>query len=134
MPFPPFRHPHSFSWPSNVLAFFLRYPSPISPHIVSVDTISRKIDLATKRLYTERLILKKGATSALPKWFPKGVLGKTESWVYERSCVDLVTRECEVLTRNLDHRVVMDVWEDLEINAAANPSSAPSGPGRGPVE
>lgn len=118
--------PRSSSWPSVVLAFFLRYPSPISPHIVSVDTVSRRVDVETCRIYTERLILKKGAASALPKWFPKGVLGKTESWVYERSCVDPISRECEVLTRNLDHRRVMDVWEDLDITLA-HPDAEPDG-------
>ena len=75
---------------------------------------------------TDRLILKKGATSALPGWFPKSILGKTESWIYERSAVDPVTgQKMEVLTRNLDHRTVMDVQEDLWVTRdPENPNGA----------
>ena len=97
----------------------------MTPHIVSVDVLSRKVDLENNRLYADRIILKKGATSALPRWFPVGMLGRTESWVYERSCVDLQTGEMEVLTRNLDHRTVMDVQEDLWVTRDADePASA----------
>lgn len=101
-----------------MLAFTVRYPSPITPHIVTVDTVSRKIDPFTGLLVSERLILKKGASSALPGWFPKSILGKTESWIYERSALDPMSGRMEVLTRNLDHRTVMDVQEDLWITKA----------------
>ena len=104
----------SSSWPAVVLAFTLRYPSPITPHIVTVDVLSRKIHPESGLLITDRIILKKGATSALPSWFPKSILGKAESWIYERSAVDPMNgMKMEVLTRNLDHRTVMDVQEDL---------------------
>ena len=96
-------------------AFHLRYPNPLTPHIVSVDVIARKISLHSGCLYTDKIILKRGAASALPKWFPTSILGKTEAWIFERSSVDVDGNEAVVITRNLDHRHVMDLQEDLFI-------------------
>ena len=59
--------------------------------------------------------MKRGAASALPKWFPTSILGKTEAWIFERSCVDVEGNEAVVMTRNLDHRHVLDLQEDLFI-------------------
>lgn len=98
-----------------MLAFYLRYPNPLTPHIVSVDVVSRKVSLQSGCLYTDRIILKRGASSALPKWFPKSILGKSEAWIFERSSVDVDGNEAVVMTRNLDHRHVMDLQEDLFI-------------------
>lgn len=107
---------YSSSWSSVVLAFSLRYPSPTALHIISVDVLSRTVNVSTNVVTTERLILKRGAASALPKWFPARMLGKTESWIYERSESDLDDRVLKVWTRNLDHKSVMDVREDLVIH------------------
>lgn len=96
-------------------AFNLRYPNPLTPHIISVDVISRKVSLQSGCLYTDRIILKRGAASALPKWFPKSILGKSEAWIFERSSIDVEGNESVVITRNLDHRHVMDLQEDLFI-------------------
>lgn len=100
-----------------MLAFFLRYPSPVTPHIVSVDVVSRQVSLHSGCIYTDRIILKRGAASALPKWFPKAFLGKSEAWIFERSNVDVEGNEAVVLTRNLDHRHLMDLQEDLFIKS-----------------
>lgn len=105
----------SSSFATAVQAFNLRYPNPLTPHIVSVDVISRKVSLQSGCLYTDRIILKRGAASALPKWFPKSILGKSEAWIFERSSIDVEGNESVVITRNLDHRHVMDLQEDLFI-------------------
>ena len=98
-----------------MLAFVLRYPSPTTPHIVSVDVVSRKVDPTTLNVETERIILKRGAASALPKWFPTRMLGKTESWIYERSLVDCAGKELVCITRNMDLRDFLDIQEDMLI-------------------
>lgn len=108
--------PRSSPWASVVLAFSLRYPSPTALHIISVDVLSRTVNVSSNVVTTERLILKRGAASALPKWFPARMLGKTESWIYERSESDLDDRVLRVWTRNLDHKTVMDVREDLVVH------------------
>lgn len=107
---------HSSPWAGVVLAYSLRYPSPLTPHIVTVDVLSRDFDPKEGTLTTERIILKRGAASALPRWFPVKVLGRTESWVYEKSCIDLLRSSATVVTRNMDHRTVMDVQEDLHFH------------------
>jgi hypothetical protein len=104
---------HSSSFASAVLAFWLRYPNPLTPHIVSADIVSRQVSLQSGCLYTDRIILKRGAASALPKW----ILGKTEAWIFERSSVDVEGNEAIVMTRNLDLRRVMDLQEDLLIHS-----------------
>ena len=57
---------------------------------------------------TTRLILKRGA---LPKWAPKGIVSRAESWVLEESEVDPFGRVVRCKTRNLDHQKVMQVHE-----------------------
>ena len=40
--------------------------------------------------------------------------------MYETSSVNVVTSEATVSTRNVDHRTVMDVQEDLRVHADPN--------------
>eukprot|EP00039_Didymoeca_costata_P002734 m.62179 g.62179 ORF g.62179 m.62179 type:complete len:76 (-) comp11492_c0_seq3:185-412(-) len=46
------------------LAFWNKYPNPISSHVLSVDTISREVD-DNGRLCTTRLLIKVGKK---PQW------------------------------------------------------------------
>ncbi|AET39734.1 Ups1p Ecym_4714 [Eremothecium cymbalariae DBVPG len=89
------------------LAFFNRYPNPYASHVISIDTISRKIDDLGK-LHTTRLIKK---TGKLPAWI-KPFLGRiTESWIIEMSVVDAQRGQLLTYTRNLDHTRVIKVEE-----------------------
>jgi len=94
-------------WSIVSLAFFLRYPNPYASHILSCDVITREFS-QTGSLLTTRLILKRGA---LPRWAPKGIVSRAESWVIEESEVDPEGKVVRCRTRNLDHVKVMQVQE-----------------------
>ncbi|EDR15726.1 uncharacterized protein LACBIDRAFT_228795, partial [Laccaria bicolor S238N-H82] len=92
------------------LAFFLRYPNPYAAHVISCDVISRN-QTSSGSLLTTRLILKRGA---MPRWFPKGIVSRAESWVIEESEVDPHGKVVRCRTKNLDHVKVMQVEEAVE--------------------
>lgn len=62
-------------------------------------------------LRTTRLILKRGA---LPRWAPRGIVSRAESWIVEESEVDPHGKTVRCTTRNLDHVKVMKVEEWVE--------------------
>jgi len=105
-----FSHSYTYNspFPNLTLAYFLRYPNPNATHIISSDVIHRFLDPVTHQLHTIRLLLKRGS---LPKWAPRGILNRAESWVLEESVLDIVGRELMVKTRNMDHRKIMDITE-----------------------
>ncbi|THH21003.1 hypothetical protein EW146_g468 [Bondarzewia mesenterica] len=94
-------------WSIVSLAFFLRYPNPYASHVLSCDVISREFT-SNGSLLTTRLILKRGA---LPRWAPRGIVSRAESWVIEESEVDPEGKVVRCRTRNLDHVKVMQVHE-----------------------
>ena len=101
-------------WSTVCFAFFLRYPNPHAKHVMSCDVISRQIT-PTGTLLTTRLILKRGA---LPKWAPKGIVSRAETWVLEESEVDPFGHVVRCRTRNLDHLKVMQVHENIILKDA----------------
>ncbi|CCM00312.1 uncharacterized protein FIBRA_02342 [Fibroporia radiculosa] len=96
-------------WAIVSYAFFMRYPNPLASHVLSCDVISRTLS-PSGSLVTTRLILKSGA---LPRWAPKGMISRAESWVVEESEVDPVGRTVRCTTKNLDHVKVMRVEERI---------------------
>ncbi|KAJ7693643.1 MSF1-domain-containing protein [Mycena rosella] len=101
-------------WSIVTLAFFLRYPNPYASHVISCDVVSREVSPAGS-LITTRLILKRGA---MPRWFPKGIISRAETWVVEESEVDPVGRTVRCKTSNLDHVKVMQVEESVVFRSA----------------
>ena len=91
------------------LAYFLRYPNPYASHILSCDVVSRTFT-PSGTLLTTRLILKRGA---LPRWAPKGIISRTETWVIEESEVDPVGKIVRCETKNLEFTKVMQVEESV---------------------
>jgi hypothetical protein len=89
------------------LAFFLRYPNPYASHVISCDVISREFS-PSGSLLTTRLILK---TATLPRWAPKGIISRSESWILEESEVDPQGKVVRCLTRNLEHVKAMKLHE-----------------------
>ena len=85
----------------------MRYPNPYASHVLSCDVISREFS-STGSLLTTRLILKRGA---LPRWAPKGIITRAETWVIEESEVDPEGKVVRCRTKNLDHVKVMQVQE-----------------------
>ena len=94
-------------WSIVSLAFFLRYPNPYASHVISCDVISRGFT-PSGSLSTTRLILK---TATLPRWAPKGIISRSESWILEESEVDPQGKVVRCLTRNLEHVKTMQVHE-----------------------
>jgi len=74
-----------------------------TPHVISVDTLSRTVDPATGILRTERLITCQQST---PKWINTILGGQDTSHVYETSYVDPKARTVTLCSMNL-------TWSDL---------------------
>lgn len=103
-------HYFSDSWPIVTLAFFLRYPNPYAAHVISCDVVSRECT-SSGTLVTKRLILKQGN---MPRWFPKGIVSRAESWIVEESEVDPYGKVVSCVTKNLDHVKIMQVEESVK--------------------
>jgi hypothetical protein len=99
-------------WSIVSLAFFLRYPNPYAAHVVSCDVVARDVTPAGT-LRTTRLILKRGA---LPRWAPRGMVSKAESWILEESEVDPAGQTVRCATRNLDHVKIMSAREEITLH------------------
>lgn len=50
----------------------------------------------------------------MPRWFPKGIVSRAESWVVEESEVDPHGKMVRCVTKNLDHVKVMQVEESVQ--------------------
>ena len=111
-------HTYDFSFPTVSLAYFLRYPNPYSTHVLSSDVIERTFDPVTQRLYTTRLHLKKSKVpSAILKLLPRSILGhsattgNSQSYILERSTVDIKEGWMKTESRNLEWTGVLSVIE-----------------------
>src|SRR4051812_30793774 len=108
---------YPYSFPAVTLAYFLRYPNPYSTHVQSTDVISRAFDPVTQKLTTLRLHLKKSKLpSAVLKLIPSSMLGaskegNTQSYILERSTVDVRNGIMETESRNLEWTGVLSVVE-----------------------
>lgn len=104
-------------WPAAftdlALAYSNRYPSPLSKHIISQDVIERRFDSDDNTLHTRKLIHKSGK---LPRWAPKGIINRAETWVLEDTALDLSKGTLVSTTRNLDHRNVLDITESYSLS------------------
>lgn len=104
-------HNYDESWQTVTLAFFLRYPNPYAAHVLSADVLSRSFT-PEGSLVTTRLILKRGG---IPKWLPRTLVGRTESWIVEESEVDPLGKVVRCETKNLDHIRILSVRETVEL-------------------
>ncbi|KAL8844562.1 MAG: hypothetical protein Q9176_001074 [Flavoplaca citrina] len=107
---------YDYPFPAVSLAYFLRYPNPYAKHVLSTDVIDRHFDKESQRLYTTRLHLKR---SKLPptvlKLLPKGILGSSsdsgQSYILEKSIVDVKKGWMTTETRNLEWTGILSVVE-----------------------
>ena len=130
-------HSYAYPFPAVTLAYFLRYPNPYSKHVLSTDTIERSYDPATQQLTTVRLHLKRSKLpSAVLKLLPRSFLGAnaagdTQSYILERSVVDVREGRMETESRNLEWTGVLSVVERARYTrpdcAAAGSITYPSG-------
>ncbi|CCD25258.1 Ups1p NDAI_0E04410 [Naumovozyma dairenensis CBS 421] len=89
-------------------AFFNRYPNPYSSHVLSIDTLSRRVDTQDGKLYTTRLLKKQGK---LPSWTSSLIGRVSDSWIIEYSVIDPKLQKMETYTKNLDHIKILKVEE-----------------------
>jgi hypothetical protein len=121
---------YDYPFPAVTLAYFLRYPNPYSTHVLSTDTISRSFDPATQRLTTLRLHLKRSKLpSAVLRLVPKSLLGAsaggdTQSYILEKSVVDVKEGWMWTESRNLEWTGVLSVVETQEFR---RPEAVPQG-------
>ncbi|KAI9671935.1 MAG: hypothetical protein M1817_002334 [Caeruleum heppii] len=111
-------HTYSHPLPTVTLAYFLRYPNPFAKHVLSTDVIDRFVDPLTNRLHTVRLHLKRSKIPpAILKLLPASVVGPKkdgsarETYVLEKSVVDVNEGWMETETRNLEWTGVLSVVE-----------------------
>ncbi|WAQ80708.1 hypothetical protein PtA15_1A46 [Puccinia triticina] len=113
--------PHPFRFVCQ--AFTLRYPNPFAPHVITADTLERSWDAESGILRSIRLVLKRGT---LPSWAPRGIVEKSETWVLEESTINILDGTMTLSNRNLDHRRVMEVVEQITLRALGEVTEATS--------
>ena len=87
---------------------FNKYTNPYATHVLSIDTIDRKVD-SEGNLLTTRLLRKKGK---LPRWIEYIVGSRiTESWMIEFTKVAPKNHVLHQFNKNIDHVRVLQVEE-----------------------
>lgn len=109
-----FNYDHPF--PAVSLAYFLRYPNPYATHVLSTDVIDRHYDPVAQRLSTTRLHLKRSKIPpTLLKVLPKGILGAGgdggQSYILEKSVIDVREGWMRTETKNLEWTGILSVIE-----------------------
>jgi 4-amino-4-deoxychorismate lyase len=106
---------YDYPFPTVTLAYFLRYPNPYSRHVLSTDVIDRYVDPDTKRLHTLRLHLKKSKVpKAILSFLPRGLAGPggaSQSFILERSTIDINEGWMETESRNMEWTGILSVRE-----------------------
>jgi len=108
---------YDYAFPAVTLAYFLRYPNPYSTHVLSTDVIERSFNPETQQLTTVRLHLKRSKLpSAVLKLLPRSLLGASkdgdsQSYILERSVVDVREGWMDTESRNLEWTGVLSVVE-----------------------
>ena len=108
---------YSYPFAAVTLAYFLRYPNPYSTHVLSTDTIARHYDAEKQQLTTIRLHLKRSKLpSAVLKILPRSILGAsasgdTQTYILEKSVVDIKEGRMDTESRNLEWTGVLSVIE-----------------------
>lgn len=119
---------YDYSFPAVSLAYFLRYPNPYSTHVFSTDVIERSFDNDTQRLTTVRLHLKKSKLpAAVLKLLPRSLLGASESgdsqsYILEKSVVDIREGWMSTESRNLEWTGVLSVIESQDFRRVNTPT------------
>lgn len=101
---------HLFARPWSVLASanWVKYPNPITTHVVSIDYLHRATDPATGILYTERLLQ---CTQNIPSFISRLFGGINCALMVERSWVDAESQTLRLETRNLTLAEYLTVQE-----------------------
>ncbi|KAL8720508.1 MAG: hypothetical protein Q9225_002630 [Loekoesia sp. 1 TL-2023] len=117
---------YDYPFPAVSLAYFLRYPNPYAKHVLSTDVIDRHFDPDSQRLLTTRLHLKRSKLPpAVLKLLPKGILGSNsdtgQSYILEKSIVDIREGWMTTETKNLEWTGVLSVVEKQHYKRPVQP-------------
>ena len=123
---------YDYPFPTVSLAYFLRYPNPYATHVLSTDVIERSFDAAAGTLTTTRLHLKRSKLpSAILKVLPSSLLGASayadgegQSYILERSIVDVKKGRMRTESRNLEFTGILNVVEE-QVFEREQPQSPP---------
>ena len=113
-------HRYEFGWRELAISYWQRYPNRFAPHILSEDTVERRVG-TDGRLWSRRMLLK---TNRLPSWAERWV---TTRWtpVVEESLLDPKLRTLTTYTRNLTYQRVLSIEEKCTYRPdPANPNAA----------
>lgn len=107
---------YDYPLPAVSLAYFLRYPNPYATHVLSTDVIDRQFDPSTQRLTTTRLHLKRSKIPpTLLRLLPKGFLGSSadagQSYILEKSVIDVKEGWMKTESRNLEWTGILSAVE-----------------------
>lgn len=89
-------HEYAYPWQQVVTAFWHRYPNPYATHVLSEDTVVRRIE--DGNLISKRLTTKKGY---VPSWGQRFLPGG-KAYIVEESVVDPKNKTFTTYTRNVD--------------------------------
>jgi len=91
-------HVHPFPWDQVAMAIFQRYPNPFSSHVLSEDTLYRRM-VGPYTLYSRRFLTK---TNKIPAWGEKFIVGIRKFVpLVEESVVDRKKKIITTYTRNV---------------------------------
>jgi hypothetical protein len=112
-----FQHP----WGRVTQAWMAKYPNAAAAHVRSIDITDRRIDAATGRLITNRIM---SCESALPSWARHAGLPQS-CFVAESSVVDPVEKKMVVKSSNLSGASILVVEETCTYTQCpSNPTTA----------
>jgi len=100
-------HVFDYEWEDVASASWRKYPTACRPDILSVDTVSRRFDPETGKLWTVRLIT---TSISLPGWM-KAFFSNPVAYSVEECEVDPVQRTMLLRTRNITAADVTEVEE-----------------------
>eukprot|EP00038_Savillea_parva_P007079 m.167694 g.167694 ORF g.167694 m.167694 type:complete len:204 (-) comp12860_c0_seq1:290-901(-) len=93
-------------WERVTFAHWMKYPNPLSAHVLTADTIDRRVDLETGCLHSTRLMTK---TNRKPKWMTR-MMRESRAFVVEESVLDPKARTFTTFTKN----VTLTSWMTVE--------------------
>eukprot|EP00095_Tigriopus_kingsejongensis_P007935 maker-scaffold169_size292178-snap-gene-1.31 protein:Tk07935 transcript:maker-scaffold169_size292178-snap-gene-1.31-mRNA-1 annotation:"preli-like" len=112
-------HTHPFGWDQVAEAIFQRYPNPFATHVLSEDTLHRRVQGSV--LYSRRFLTK---TNRLPKWGESILFGvKRYVPLVEESIVDREKNVITTYTRNVGLSRFMSAVEKVEYSRDPNDST-----------
>ncbi|EYU18024.1 hypothetical protein MIMGU_mgv1a014594mg [Erythranthe guttata] len=106
-------HTYKHPWERVTAASWRKFADPESKstlsHILEVDTLSRKLDRSSGKLYTSRAI----TIHAPGPWFVRKIVGQDICHCIESTVVDAKSRSMQIATRNISLDKFIEVEEKI---------------------